>query len=84
MKKRKLNKEQQEFNEPQTAYLTTQALERALSKATKNLTAQEMELMGCVVTVEDNWVVRKYPNGDVEKIEKLEKTKINNVSYLPK
>ncbi len=69
--------------EPATAYLTTQALERALSKATRNLTKEAMELMGYEVTVEDNWVVRKYKDGRVEKIEEIEKITLDKNFELP-
>ena len=63
--------------EPQTAYLTTRALERALSKATRNLTEEAMELMGYIVITEDGWVVKKFKDGSVEKIEKIKKVKLS-------
>ena len=82
MKKQK-KEVSQEVHEPETAYLTTRALERALSKATRNLTDEAMALMGYVVTVEDNWVVKKYKDGKVERLEKIEKVKLSPNIELP-
>ena len=69
--------------EPITAYLTTRTLERALSKATRHLTEEEMELMGYVVTMEDNWVVKKYKDGKVERITEIEKVTLDKNIELP-
>jgi len=69
--------------EPETTYLTTRAIERALSKATRHLTEEAMELMGYVVTVEDNWVVKKYKDGTVERIEEIKKVKLDKNIDLP-
>ena len=63
--------------EPQTAYLTTRALERALSKATKNLTDVAMSLKGFVVIKEGEWIVKKFQDGKIEKIEKIQKVKLS-------
>ena len=82
MTKQKTEKDKK-VEEPATAYLTTQTLERALSKATRNLTKEAMELMGYEVTVEDNWVVRKYKDGRVEKIEEIEKITLDKNFELP-
>ena len=69
--------------EPETTYLTTRAIERALSKATRHLTEEAMDLMGYVITVEDNWVVKKYKDGKVERIEEIERVKLNKNIELP-
>jgi hypothetical protein len=61
--------------EPETVYLTTRILERALRKATRNLTEDAMKRMGYIVTVVDGWVVKKYPDGKSERLSKLPKVK---------
>ena len=81
-KKQKL-KASGKVEEPKTAYLTTRTIERALSKATRNLTADAMELMGYVITVEDNWVVKKYKDGTIERIEEIEKITLDKDIELP-
>lgn len=57
------------------AYLTTRALERAVSKGTKNLEAEAIELMGYVVKQKGNWVVKEYADGRIVKISAIEKAK---------
>ena len=72
MVKKKIEIEQK-VNEPETAYLTTRILERALRKATRNLTNEAMEIMGYIVTVTDGWVVRINNDGTQERISKIKK-----------
>lgn len=63
--------------EPQTTYLTTRALVRALSKATRNLTKEALDLRGSVVIKDGDWIVRKFSNGNIEKLEKIKKVKLS-------
>ena len=66
--------------EPETAYLTTRALERALSKATRNLTEKAMDIQGYVVTMENNWVVKKYKSGRVVRMKRIRSVKLSKRS----
>ena len=66
--------------ETETAYLTTRALERALSKATRNLTEKAMDIQGYVVTMENNWVVKKYKSGRVERMKRIRSVKLSKRS----
>jgi hypothetical protein len=59
-----------------TVYLTTRALQRAVTKGTKNLESEAMALMGYVVKQKDNWVVKVYADGREEKISKIKQTKL--------
>jgi hypothetical protein len=52
----------------ETVYLTKRILERAVKKGTKNLSKEQMELMGYVVIAEDGWVVKIFKDGTKEKI----------------
>ena len=56
-------------------YLSARALQRAVTKGTKNLEDEAMSLMGYVVKQQGNWVVKLYANGKVEKIKAIKKTK---------
>ena len=66
--------------EPETAYLTTRALERALSKATRNLTEKAMDIQGYVVTIHNKWVVKKYKDGRVERMKRIRSVKLSKRS----
>lgn len=62
--------------EAPVAYLTKDALVRAINKGTRNLAAEALELMGYVVTVRDGWVVKLDAAGNLlEKISKVEGAK---------
>ena len=58
-----------------TVYLTTRALQRAVTKGTKNLESEAMDLMGYVVKQKNDWVVKVYADGRVEKISEIKKAK---------
>lgn len=60
-----------------TNYLTTRILEKAAKKAFAKAAEQTMKVMGYNVIVQGDWVVKKFQDGTIEKISKLEKKKIN-------
>lgn len=61
--------------EAPVAYLTKDALVRAINKGTRNLAAEALALMGYTVTVRDGWVVKLDAAGNlIEKISKVEES----------
>ena len=60
-----------------TNYLTTRILVQAANKAFAKAAEQTMKVMGYNVIVQGDWVVKKFQDGTIEKISKLEKIKIN-------
>jgi hypothetical protein len=56
--------------------LTKDVLNRAVAKGIREASANAMKTAGSVLTVESGWVVRKYEDGKIEKIENL-----NRISY---
>ncbi|MCP5347100.1 MAG: hypothetical protein R3F41_08110 [Gammaproteobacteria bacterium] len=64
------------------AYLGKRELKRAASKGIREASKQAMEVAGSVLTVEDGWLVRRYEDGRVEKIEKLPAAKMSNLKAL--
>lgn len=53
-------------------YISTRLVERKSSKAFKEGAKKAMEINGYVVIAQDGWVVKKYENGNIEKIKKIE------------
>ncbi len=64
------------------AYLGKRELKRAASKGIKEASIQAMEVAGSVLTVENGWLVRRYKDSRVEKIEKLPSAKKSNLKAL--
>ncbi|MDD5363526.1 MAG: hypothetical protein PHN88_15495 [Ignavibacteria bacterium] len=79
-KLKSINTKKTEVKEPATPYLTTRILESALKKAARNLTERAMLVRGYIVTTEKNWVVKKYKDGRVERIKKIQAAKSNRKS----
>jgi hypothetical protein len=59
-------------------YFSLQALERAVSKGTKNKAEIAIEMLGYTVKESKGWIVKEYADGREEKISKLKKTKRPN------
>jgi hypothetical protein len=58
-----------------TAYLTKRILISAASQGIRAAAAETMEIMGYVVIAMDGWVVKKYSDGRIERISKIEHQK---------
>lgn len=58
-------------------YLTKRILIQAAKKAFSEAAKQTMKVMGYNVIIQGDWVVKKFQDGTIEKISKLEKIKIN-------
>lgn len=52
-------------------YLTKRVVDRASRKGMKAASEETMEVMGYNVIVKDGWVVKKYKNGSIEQLEKV-------------
>ena len=57
-----------------TGYLTKRILTKAARTGFTNAAANTMQVMGYNVIVHSGWVVKKYADGRIEKIKKLDKT----------
>ena len=57
-----------------TEYLTKRVLNRATSKGFKEASANAMSVAGSVVIVKNGWVIRKFENGNEERIEQVQKS----------
>ncbi len=55
-------------------YLTKRILTKAARTGFTNAAANTMQVMGYNVIVHRGWVVKKYADGRIEKIKKLDKT----------
>ncbi|HEY4110405.1 hypothetical protein [Puia sp.] len=53
-------------------YLTKRILVSAARSGIRKAAKETMEIMGFVVIVKDGWVVKKYRDGKIEKLERLE------------
>jgi hypothetical protein len=62
------------------AYLTVQALERAVNIGTKDEKSEAFAIFGYTIKEIKGWVVKEYENGTVEKISKIET--VNRSSHL--
>ena len=63
MEKRRSNKR---------AYLTKRILISAARSAIRKAAKETMDIMGYNVVVKNGWVVKIYPDGTIEKLERLE------------
>ena len=52
-------------------YLRTRDLVRRSTKAIKEAAKETMDLMGYVVMAEDGWIIKKYKDGRIERIEEI-------------
>ncbi|MCF2506850.1 hypothetical protein L0663_25900 [Dyadobacter sp. CY107] len=62
--------------------LTIAELREALRKGASNL-PNAMEVMGYVVTAEQGWIVKKYKDGTVERMEKIGSSKNGDTESRP-
>jgi phage-related protein len=60
---------------PRTSYLTKRRLASAARKGIRIAAAKTMQLMGYTVIVYRGWVVKKYADGKIEKMKRLDKKK---------
>lgn len=58
---------------PKKQYITKRILKSATSKAFKDASNEALEISESVVEVSDGWVIRRYRNGEFEKLRKLPK-----------
>ncbi|KYG72264.1 hypothetical protein EV198_0331 [Roseivirga ehrenbergii] len=58
--------------EQKPEYLTKRILFSRTNKALKDAAEEAMELVGYVVVAEGDWVVKKYQDGRIEQIKRLE------------
>jgi len=54
------------------AYLTKRILISAAKRGIREAADETMRVMGYIVIAKDGWVVKKYANGDIEKMVKIE------------
>jgi len=54
-------------------YLTKRRLVSAARTGIRNAAANTMDVMGYTVVAQDGWVVKKYADGTIEKLEPLAK-----------
>jgi hypothetical protein len=54
-----------------TAYLTKRILVSVARKAFTKAAKESMEVMGYIVIAQDGWVVKKYADGRIEKLEPI-------------
>lgn len=54
-------------------YLTKRLLVSAAKRGIREAADETMRIMGHIVIAKDGWIVKKYANGEIEKIEKIEK-----------
>jgi len=65
------NRDKRTKTVPQKTYLTTRRLTTAARTAGRKAAAQAMITMGFVVIADNGWVIRKYSDGRIEKLEPL-------------
>lgn len=58
-------------NSEQVPYLTKRRLISAARKGFRIASEETMKVMGCNVVVMDGWVVKKYADGSIEKLHKI-------------
>jgi len=58
-----------------TSYLTKRRLASAARKGIRIAAAKTMQVMGYTVVVYRGWVVKKYADGKIEKMKRLDKKK---------
>jgi len=57
-------------------YLTKRLLMRKSAQAFKEAREEAMDTMGFVVIVQDGWVVKKYADGNVEQLKKVQEVNV--------
>ena len=55
-------------------YLTKRRLVSAARKGIRIAAARTMQVMGYTIVAQNGWIVKKYPDGTIQKIEKLAST----------
>jgi hypothetical protein len=60
-------------------YLTKRILVSAARSGIRKAAKETMDIMGFVVIVENGWVVKKYRDGKIEKLERLESPENTNL-----
>ncbi len=60
---------------PEKAYLTKRILLSSAARAIREAAKEAMKTMGYVVIAKDGWVVKKYADGRIEQLSKLEVVK---------
>ena len=60
----------------QESYLTKRRLISAAKKGFRIASEETMKIMGCNVVVMDGWVVKKYADGSIEKLHKIETVRV--------
>jgi hypothetical protein len=68
---RKRRKSGQHVTSDGYSYLTKRLLLSKAKSAGRNAASQAMNVMGYVITVKDGWVVKQYPNGINEQLQKI-------------
>lgn len=63
-------------NNEQKPYLTKRRLISAAKKGFRIASEETMMVMGCNVVVVDGWVVKKYIDGRIEKLHKINTVRI--------
>jgi hypothetical protein len=58
-------------------YLTKRIVISASKRAFKTASAETMKVMGHTIIAKDGWIVKKYSNGDIEKLQKIEGSDVN-------
>lgn len=59
-------------------YLTKRVVDRATRRGIKAASQETMKIMGYNVIVKDGWVVKKYQDGTIEKLEKVAESESGN------
>ena len=57
---------------PPTPYLTKRLLVSAAKRGIRKAAKESMEIMGYVVIAKRGWVVKKYADGTIEKLSRIE------------
>lgn len=63
----------------ETAYLTKVVMKRAVNKGIKKASQEAMETAGSLVEVDGDWMVRRYKDGRVEKLHRLQKISTKDI-----
>ncbi len=63
-------------------YLTKRILISAAKRGFKEAAEEAMQLMGYTVIAQNGWVVKKYANGTIEKISRIEPVNSRNAISL--
>lgn len=53
-------------------YLTKRILVSAATSGVKKAAKETMDLMGHVIGAQNGWIVKKFPDGTIEKISKIQ------------